>query len=283
MLARDHRLPGGEPAAQLGRAGRARGPARHPQVPREPRRGAARRVPHPRERARDEPRVGGRWRGCASSSWRATRRDTSSSPTSRPRRRSTRSDLAALMVTYPSTYGDLRGRDRAHLRDRPRARRAGVPRRREPQRAGRPLPPGRRGRRRLPREPAQDVLHPPRRRRPRHGPHRRGAAPREVPAAAPGRPGRRRRGDRRRQRGALGQREHPAHLVGVHRDDGPRRAEARERARHPQRELRGRPAARRTSRCSTGASAGAWRTSASSTRAASSAPRASRSTTSPSA
>ena len=30
----------------------------------------------------------------------------------------------------------------------------------------------------------------------------------------------RRAGDRRRQRGAVGQREHPAHLVGVHRDDG---------------------------------------------------------------
>ena len=96
-------------------------------------------------------------------------------------------DLAALMVTYPSTYGDLRGGDRAHLRDRPRARRAGVPRRREPQRAGGPLPPGRRRRRRLPREPAQDVLHPARRRRPGHGAHRRRGAPGEVPAAPPGR------------------------------------------------------------------------------------------------
>ena len=40
----------------------------------------------------------------------------------------------------------------------------------------------------------------------------------------PRRPGRRREQHRPGQRGALGEREHPAHLVGVHRHDGPRRA-----------------------------------------------------------
>src|SRR3712207_8027082 len=38
--------------------------------------------------------------------------------------------------------------------------------------------------------------------------------------------------------GAVGQREHPAHLVGVHRDDGLGRPDARDRDRDPQRELR---------------------------------------------
>ena len=57
---------------------------------------------------------------------------------------------------------------------------------------------------------------------PGHGAHRRRGAPGEVPAAASGRPGGRRAGHRRGQRRAVGQREHPAHLVGVHRDDGRR-------------------------------------------------------------
>ena len=82
------------------------------------------------------------------------------------------------MVTYPSTHGVFEEEIAGHLRHRARARRAGVHGRREHERAGRALPPGRRRRRRLPPEPAQDVLHPARRRRSGHGPDRRGGAPR---------------------------------------------------------------------------------------------------------
>ena len=46
--------------------------------------------------------------------------------------------------------------------------------------------PGDYRRRRLPPEPAQDLLHPARRRRPGHGPDRRRRAPRAVPARPPG-------------------------------------------------------------------------------------------------
>ena len=48
--------------------------------------------------------------------------------------------LAAAMVTYPSTHGVFEARHRRALRDRPRSRRAGVRRRRQPQRAGRVWP-----------------------------------------------------------------------------------------------------------------------------------------------
>ncbi len=60
----------------------------------------------------------------------------------------------------------VRGRHQAHLRDRARARRPGVRRRRKPQRAGRPRGTRSLRRRRLASQPAQDVLHPARRRRP---------------------------------------------------------------------------------------------------------------------
>ena len=104
-----------------------------------------------------------------------------------------------------------------NLRDRPRQRRPGLHGRRQPERPGRPLPPRRHRRRRLPPQPAQDLLHPARRRRPRHGPHRRGRAPRAVPAGPPRRAPGRRKPHRRRRRRALGQRQHPLHLLGLHR------------------------------------------------------------------
>ncbi len=95
-------------------------------------------------------------------------------------------DLAALMVTYPSTHGVFEEAIQRDLRDRPRARRPGLHGRRQHERAGRPLPPGRHRRRRLPPQPAQDLLHPARRRRPGHGPDRRRRASRAVPARPSG-------------------------------------------------------------------------------------------------
>ena len=71
------------------------------------------------------------------------------------------------MITYPSTYGVFEAQREGAVRDRPRARRPRLCRRREHERAGRRRRAGRVRRRREPPEPAQDLLHPARRRRAR--------------------------------------------------------------------------------------------------------------------
>ena len=71
----------------------------------------------------------------------------------------------------------VRGGHCGDLPDRARARRPGVHGRREHERPSGRLPPGRLWRRRVPFEPAQDLLHPPRRRRARRRPDRGGRAP----------------------------------------------------------------------------------------------------------
>ncbi len=111
----------------------------------------------------------------------------------------------------------LRGDHHRGGRAGARRGRPGLHRRRQPQRAGRPDLARAARRRRLAPEPAQDVLHPARRRRPRRRPGRRAGAPGAVPA---------RRG-RRRQRGHGGQvrlGRRAADLLGLHRDDGRRGA-----------------------------------------------------------
>ena len=75
---------------------------------------------------------------------------------------------------------------------------------------------------------------------------------------------------------------HPAHLVRVRPPHGRRRPAACHRDRHPQRQLRGHPPAARTTRCSTAGPAAWSRTSASSTCARSRRPPGSPPTTSPS-
>ena len=178
----------------------------------------------------------------------------------------------------------VRGGDRRDLRPRARRRRAGVPRRRQPQRHGRPGPAGPLRRRRLPPQPAQDVLHPPRRRRSRRrarggaGPP--GAVPANHPLVADGRPGRHGPGPDLGR--AVGVGRHPADPVGLHPDDGRRRAAPGHRGRDPQRQLHRPPAAPTTTRCSTRAGAGWSPTSASSTCGRSPRRPASPSTTSPS-
>ena len=86
--------------------------------------------------------------------------------------------------------------------------------------------PGQVRRRRLAPEPAQDLLHPARRRRPRRRPGRRAQPPRAVPAQPPARP-RGRPGDGRRPdlRRAVRLGEHPADLLGLRPADGRRRAD----------------------------------------------------------
>ncbi len=145
-------------------------------------------------------------------------------------------------------------------------------------------PPGGRGRRRLPREPAQDLLHPARRRRPGHGPHRRGGSTwrsscRGIPSFPVG-------GEQ--GIGAISAAPWGSAsilliswaYIAMMGPDGLKRASeiAILNANYVADRLHAHfPVVR------TAASAGASRTSASSTRAASSAPPASRSTTSPSA
>jgi glycine dehydrogenase len=77
--------------------------------------------------------------------------------------------LSCLMITYPSTHGVFEEGGEGHLRHRARPRRPGLHGRRQPQRPGRPDLAGHHRRRRQPHEPAQDLRHPARRRRPGHG------------------------------------------------------------------------------------------------------------------
>ena len=151
----------------------------------------------------------------------------------------------------------VRGAREGAVRDRPRARRPRVRRRREPERARRPRRAGRIRRRREPPEPAQDLLHPARWRRPgrRAGVRRRG--PGALPAGAPtasasGRPGQHvgavsAAQDRRRRRlgGAVRQRRRAADQLDVHAHDGRRGPARGDRGRDPQRQLhRGAPVRR---------------------------------------
>ena len=194
-------------------------------APREPGREASRHLPHPGERARDEPGLG-RDGGDARRRRRVRREGVHRSRrTSRPRRRTHAKELAALMVTYPSTYGVFEEEiericaivhehggqvylDGANLNAQ-----VGLCR---------------------PADVGADVCHvnlhktfciP-------HGGGGPGMGPigvaQHLAKFLPSHPvvaGRAARGSTRPgQRGAVGQREHPAHLVGVHRDDGARRA-----------------------------------------------------------
>ena len=128
-------------------------------VSREPRRSASQRLPDSGVRARHQSGVGadgghaGRRRRLRRRRQRRSRRPRGARPTTHAR------DLAAIMVTYPSTHGVFEAGIVPHLRDRARARRPGVRRRREPERAGRPRGARAVRRRRLAPQPAQDVLH----------------------------------------------------------------------------------------------------------------------------
>ena len=102
---RGHRLRRGVAAAERRLAGRVRGAAHDPRLSREPRRGASQRVPHPGIGARHQSGVGADGRACRSSWSPATTRATSTSPISKRRPRQHARELAAIMVTYPSTHG----------------------------------------------------------------------------------------------------------------------------------------------------------------------------------
>ena len=137
----------------------------------------------------------------------------------------------------------LRGHDHGPLQDRPRPRWAGLRRRRQPQRAARVRQAGRVRRRRLTPQPAQDLLHPARWRRPGCWPRGGARPPRAVPALARHAPGPgQARGHRADQRGALRFRGDPADLVGLRPADGGRGPHPGHRERRAVGQLRGRQA-----------------------------------------
>ena len=192
LAGRDHRLRRGVAAAERrlpGRAGRAAG---DPRVPRGERAERPERLPDPAVRARHQRRVGRDGRDAG-----GRRRD----PGQRRRRpgrpagqdRDARARARRADDHVPVHARGVRAGHRRDLRGRARRRRPGVRRRRQPQRAGRAGQAGHVRRRRLAPEPAQDVLHPARRRRPGHraggGPGAPGAVPAQPPAAAAGRAG----------------------------------------------------------------------------------------------
>ena len=131
--------------------------------------------------ARHESRRAPSWRGCRSSWSRPTRAATWISPTCAPRPSSTSGARRAHDHVSVDARG-VRGEHPRRLRDRACGGGPGVSGRGEHERDGRPLPPGGHGRGRLSHQPAQDVLHPARRRRAGHGADRGGAAPRALPA-----------------------------------------------------------------------------------------------------
>ena len=131
------------------------------------------------------------------------------------------------------------------MRDRARPRRPGVRRRRQPQRAAGLRQARRVRRRRLAPQPAQDVLHPARRRRPGRRPGRGARAPGAVPALARDAPrGGQARGHRPDQRGAVRLGGHPADLVGLHPADGRRGPDPGDRGRGAVGQLHRHPARR---------------------------------------
>ena len=91
-------------------------------------------------------------------------------------------NLAAIMITYPSTHGVFEEHIREICEIVHATWRSGLSRRRQHERAGRPVAARRLRRRRQPSQPAQDVLHSAWRRRTGHGPDRRQGASRAVSA-----------------------------------------------------------------------------------------------------
>ncbi len=277
---RHHRLRRGQPPAERRQPGRAGRPAGHPRLPPQPGRRGADRLPHPLERARHERRQRGHGRapgGRGGVRRRGQRRPRRPAGQGRRRGRSARRGHGHLPVDARC----VRGGHRRAVRRRPRARWAGLRRRRQPQRARRRGPAGPLRRRRQPPQPAQDVLHPPRRRRAGGRSHRRAGPPRALPARPPAGPSPAGRG-RSGGGGAVRVGRHPAHLLGVPRARwGPKGCCGRPRWRWPA-PTTWPPASGTTSPCSTPAATGWSRTSASSTCARSRRPPASRSTTWPS-
>ena len=216
LAVRGHRLRRLLGGAERRLGGRARGPARDPRLPRVARRRRSRRLPDPRVRPRHQRRQRGAGRAARGrGEVRPRRGDRARRPAGQAgrARRPGGGDHGHL----PVHQRRLRGHHRRGGGPRARGRRPGLHRRRQPQRARGPDLARADRRRRLAPEPAQDVLHPARRRRPGRRPGGREGAPGPVPARR-GRLGRHGHGGQVRLRGRA------ADLLGLHRDDGRRGA-----------------------------------------------------------
>ena len=99
--------------------------------------------------------------------------------------------VAGIMLTVPNTLGVFEHRIVEISEARPRPRRSDLHGRRQPQRLCRPRPARSHGRRRHAHQPAQDLLHAPRRRRARRRPGGRLRGPGAAPAGTAGGQGRR--------------------------------------------------------------------------------------------
>ena len=215
-----------------------------------------------------------RWPGCRSSSSACDDEGNVDLADLEAKAQAHRDDLAAIMVTYPSTHGVFEAGIAPHLRDRPRARRPGVRRRREPQRARRPRAARRTSaptcrtstctRRSASRTAAADRASVRSRSRSHLAPflpgHRYHRSP--IGRATATRVAER---SRRRLRRAVRQRVDPADLVDVHHDDGRAAGSPRRPRRRSCSQLHRAAPRRRTIRCSTPDRAGSSRTNASST------------------
>ena len=104
------------------------------------RRRASQRLPHSDQRARHEPRERGDGRLARWCRWPASTDGDIDVADLRAKAEQHAANLAALMVTYPSTHGVFEESDPRDLRGRPRAWRAGLHGWREHERAGRALP-----------------------------------------------------------------------------------------------------------------------------------------------
>ena len=194
LARRGHRLRPGLDPAQCRLAGRARRAARDPRLPPGERGPDPRGLPDPILGARHQRRLRGDGRHAGRRGEGSRRRF------GRPRRpahavREARGHACGDHGDLPVDARRLRGRHHRAVRHRARARRAGLRGRREPERAAGPRQARRVRRRRVAPQPAQDVLHPARWRRPGRRPGRGARPPGAVPALAPdaprGRPARR--------------------------------------------------------------------------------------------
>ena len=171
-----HRVRRGIRAAERRLAGRTGGPAGHPGLPRVPRRGRPRRLPDPGVGARHQRGQRGAGRAARGGGQVRLRRRH------RPGRPGGQAGgppgAGGRHHADLSVHGRRLRAERVHrLRLGARGGRPGVHRRREPERAGRGGYPAVVRRGRVAPEPAQDVLHPARRRRSRRGAGGRPRAP----------------------------------------------------------------------------------------------------------
>mmetsp|Transcript_18295 Transcript_18295/g.55035 ORF Transcript_18295/g.55035 Transcript_18295/m.55035 type:complete len:240 (-) Transcript_18295:3215-3934(-) len=183
----DHGLRQGVVAAQCRGQWRVRWPDGHPSLPSLPRRCPPQHLHHPHQRPRHQPgqRHHGGHEDCAHL---YRRQGQHRHCRAQGEGRAAQGQLGGVDDHVPEHPRRVRGGRGRHLQHHPRQRRAGLHGRRQHERPGGSDVSGPHRRGRVPPEPAQDLLHPPRRRRARHGPHRREGTLGSLPALPPPHP-----------------------------------------------------------------------------------------------